>query len=49
MKLINGQVMFVAFASLGFRLIHTTGFFVHQWNIRLRNLSEVLYVSDAFL
>ncbi|KAI0005770.1 hypothetical protein F4779DRAFT_597431 [Xylariaceae sp. FL0662B] len=35
---------FVAFACLMYRLLDSIGFFVHQWDIRLRDLSEVLYV-----
>ncbi|KAI1078660.1 hypothetical protein F5B20DRAFT_546833 [Whalleya microplaca] len=35
---------FVAFGSFMYRLLHNIGFFVHQWDIRLRDISEVYYV-----
>ncbi|KAI1826995.1 hypothetical protein F4861DRAFT_494697 [Xylaria intraflava] len=42
-----GYVFTVSFAGFGYRLYHGVGFFVNQWNVRVRDLSEVLYVTHV--
>ncbi|RYP77603.1 hypothetical protein DL769_003376 [Monosporascus sp. CRB-8-3] len=32
----------------GYRLLHGVGFFVHQWNVRVKDLAEVLWVSFKY-
>ncbi|RYP85595.1 hypothetical protein DL769_000936 [Monosporascus sp. CRB-8-3] len=38
--------LFVAFSYYGYRLIQGTGFFVHQWDVRVKDLPEFLYVVN---
>ncbi|KAI0857923.1 hypothetical protein F4860DRAFT_517297 [Xylaria cubensis] len=37
------------FILFGYRLYHGVGFFVHQWDVRVKDLSEVLYPQGAFV
>ncbi|KAG4218733.1 hypothetical protein PC116_g32787 [Phytophthora cactorum] len=38
---------FVGYCYCVFRIVATTGLFVHQWNILVRDLSEIIYVSPT--
>ncbi len=42
--LINCQIFLVAFTSVGYYQLRTSGFFVHQWDIRLRDFLIILRV-----
>ncbi|KAI1807881.1 hypothetical protein F4811DRAFT_503530 [Daldinia bambusicola] len=42
-------VLFATSQCLGFRLIHGVGMFVHQWDVRVRDLSEFLWVVSLCL
>ncbi|KAI0005179.1 hypothetical protein F4779DRAFT_55561 [Xylariaceae sp. FL0662B] len=41
-----GYILFVAFCVFGYRLTWTNGLFVHQWDIRVKNVSETFYVVN---
>ncbi|KAI0182218.1 hypothetical protein EV127DRAFT_488330 [Xylaria flabelliformis] len=41
-----GYAFIVAFILFGYRLYHGVGFFVHQWDVRVKDLSEVLHILN---
>lgn len=43
------QALSVGFAYSSYRIVVGVGYFVHQWNIRVRDLSDILYVSPNTL
>ncbi|KAI1483881.1 hypothetical protein F4774DRAFT_423425 [Daldinia eschscholtzii] len=42
-------VLLIASQCMGFRFINSAGMFVHQWDIRMRDLSEFLWVTTLCL
>ncbi|KAM7213831.1 hypothetical protein V8F06_010763 [Rhypophila decipiens] len=42
--LVVGYANFLAFVYCVYRIIHGTGFFVHQWNVRVKDIAEFGYV-----
>ncbi|KAF7534075.1 hypothetical protein G7054_g6538 [Neopestalotiopsis clavispora] len=42
-----GYILFVSFCSVGLHLTTTTGMYVHQWDLRVRDLAVVYYAVNV--